>query len=92
MVIVQSKDLNYKIVSLGSEGWFFYTPPLHIESTGIFISLDDPVVKTIAEELKLEAAALPKSTKAAEMLLQRLINIVEEKRRTHRKPTILAAV
>jgi hypothetical protein len=77
MLIVESPDRRYKIVSLGKDGWFFYRPPVQSEGEGIFISIDDPLVTSLAEELRMDRKKLTGSRRAAEILLIRLISKVE---------------
>lgn len=81
MLIVESSDKKYKIVSVNTEGWFFYEPPIQKEGEGIFISIDDSLVLSLAEELKMDKERLIRSRKAAEILLVRLINSLKDKKK-----------
>lgn len=75
MVIVATADRKYKLVSVAHEGWLFYTPPIDSPENEFFISIEDPMIVQIAELLQEDPEKLPASRKAAEILLEKLINL-----------------
>lgn len=74
MIIVETFNGNFKLISL-KEGWYFYSPPLENPEVEEFISIDDPIVVQISEMLGCPPENLLNSKQAAKILLEKLINL-----------------
>ncbi|MCX7832251.1 MAG: hypothetical protein N2440_05085 [Actinobacteria bacterium] len=74
MIIVESPNGSFRLIAL-EEGWYFYSPPLENPGVEAFISIEDPMVVQISEMLGSPPENLLKSRLAANILLEKLLNL-----------------
>jgi|GEM_PF-5858679 len=92
MVVVTSSDGRYKIIGLTGQGWYFYSPPITNPAYEFFVSIDDHLAFQVAELLKLTPEAATRNQIAAEVLLEKLINLKSDRSKINNRPTAAVAI
>lgn len=91
MIVVASSDMRFRLVAIENEGWYLYAPPIDNPSSELFISVDDPLILQIAETLGLTPLHLTVSRRAAELILERIVNLIESEKESRRSLAFSAA-
>lgn len=89
MIVASSPDGRYKVVGLPGQGWYFYSPPITNPANEFFVSVDDRLAFQVAELLKITPEAATRNRKAAEAMLEKLINLNSS--RKNAKSRLMAA-
>lgn len=92
MIIAVSEDRKYKLVAVGQEGWYFYSPPIENPEVEMFISVDDPLAVQVAEMLGADPKMLTGSYEAATLMLKKAISQIKRQTKLNKDNPVLAAV